>query len=105
MFGLGVGEVIVIVVLALIVLGPQKLPDVARQLARFMGEMRRVTDEMRANFEEVVQPPPPSVNLSKFLSDSIAREAAMGDAAAKDAPTTPPGGADKPAEKPPESQS
>jgi Tat protein translocase TatB subunit len=52
MFGLGVGEVFMVLLLALLVLGPQKLPEVAKQLARFAGELRRVADEVRRQFDE-----------------------------------------------------
>jgi sec-independent protein translocase protein TatB len=55
MFGLGALEIIVILVLALIVLGPQKLPVVARQLARYLGELRRVADDVRRNFDEATR--------------------------------------------------
>jgi Tat protein translocase TatB subunit len=67
MFGLGAWEVVVIMAVALIVLGPQKLPELAKQLARLMGELRRVADDVRSNFDEATRdihpPPPPSSNL------------------------------------------
>ncbi len=71
MFGLGAWEVVVILLLALIVLGPEKLPEVARKLAKFTGELRRVSDDVRRNFDEAsrdipafrapLQPPPSSL--------------------------------------------
>ena len=43
MFNVGGGEIIVIMLLALIVLGPQRLPDAARQIGKTMGELRRLS--------------------------------------------------------------
>jgi sec-independent protein translocase protein TatB len=55
-FNLGAGEVLVILLLALIVLGPQRLPDAARQVGRFTSEIRKLSSgfqqEMKAAFEE-----------------------------------------------------
>ena len=39
MFNIGGGEVLVIALIALIVLGPQRLPDAARQVGKAMGEL------------------------------------------------------------------
>ncbi|MCB0359887.1 MAG: twin-arginine translocase subunit TatB [Bdellovibrionales bacterium] len=47
MFGLGFTEIIIILVVALIVLGPQKLPEVARTLGRTLGEVKRAADDFR----------------------------------------------------------
>ncbi|MFN8627763.1 MAG: Sec-independent protein translocase protein TatB [Candidatus Binatia bacterium] len=43
MFGIGTPELLVIFVVALIVLGPERLPEVARMLGRAMAELRRAT--------------------------------------------------------------
>ena len=43
MFNIGGGEVLVILLLALIVLGPQRLPEAARQVGKVMGELRRMS--------------------------------------------------------------
>lgn len=47
MFGLGFGEIVLILVVALIVFGPDKMPEVARQMGRFLGEFRRTLDDMK----------------------------------------------------------
>lgn len=56
MFNVGGPEVLVILVLALIVLGPQRLPDAAKQIGRFMGELRRMSSgfqhELRAAMDD-----------------------------------------------------
>ena len=52
MFGIGVPELLVILVVALIVLGPKRLPDVAKTLGKGLAEFRRatsdLTDELRS---------------------------------------------------------
>jgi TatA/E family protein of Tat protein translocase len=44
MFGIGMPELLLILALALIVLGPKKLPELARALGKGMAEFRRATD-------------------------------------------------------------
>jgi Tat protein translocase TatB subunit len=55
-FNLGAPEVLVIAVLALLVLGPQRLPDAARQIGSFMGEIRKLSSgfqrELKTAFDE-----------------------------------------------------
>lgn len=51
MFGLGVGEILLILVVALLVFGPGKLPDLARSIGRTMNEFRRTSRDLRETFE------------------------------------------------------
>lgn len=48
MFGIGMPELLLILVLALIVIGPGKLPDLARSLGRGVREFRRATEELKS---------------------------------------------------------
>jgi Tat protein translocase TatB subunit len=50
MFGIGFPELLVILVVALIVLGPKRIPDVARSLGRGLAEFRRATGEITEEF-------------------------------------------------------
>ena len=56
---LGGGEVIAILVIALIVLGPEKLPDAIRKFGNIYGELRRMSQgfqsELRDAFDEPLQ--------------------------------------------------
>ena len=45
-------ELIAIAVVALIVFGPEKLPDVARTVGKTLGEVRKVASDMRSEFQE-----------------------------------------------------
>jgi TatA/E family protein of Tat protein translocase len=69
MFGIGMPELLLILGVALIVLGPKKLPELARALGKGMAEFRRATDELRDEFRQLERdvdespvPPPAPVN-------------------------------------------
>ncbi len=52
MFGLGFGEILIILVLALVLLGPQKLPEVAKQLGKGMRDFKKASDGLKEQFEK-----------------------------------------------------
>lgn len=59
MFNVGGGELLVIMLVALIILGPAKLPEVARQVGAMARELRRISsgfqDEMKAALDEPIE--------------------------------------------------
>ena len=67
MFGpLGLPEIIFILVVALLVFGPRRLPEIGRGIGRALGEFRRATNDLKrsidteATLEEVRRSPAPS---------------------------------------------
>lgn len=54
MFGIGLPEMIIILVVALLVVGPSKLPELARTLGKAFTEFRRMADDVKETFEEEV---------------------------------------------------
>jgi Tat protein translocase TatB subunit len=65
MFGIGMTELLVIFVIGLLVLGPKRLPELARSLGRTLAEFRRASTDLRQEFLDVrddarLEPPPPA---------------------------------------------
>ncbi len=50
MLNIGIGELIVLVALVLIVVGPERLPQMMRSMGRMYGKVRRQSDELRRAF-------------------------------------------------------
>ena len=56
MFGsIGMPELVIILVIALIIFGPRKLPELGRSLGRSLGEFRRASNELRSTLEEEIR--------------------------------------------------
>ncbi len=56
MFGIGLPEMILIMALALIVIGPDKLPDLARSLAKGLMELKKTAESLKTSFAEEGNP-------------------------------------------------
>ncbi len=55
MFGIGSTELLIILVVALIVIGPSKLPDIMRTLGKGMAEFRRMSNDVKSTLEAEVE--------------------------------------------------
>jgi Tat protein translocase TatB subunit len=92
MFGIGTPELLVILVVALIVLGPQRLPEIARALGKAMAELRRATsglteelhnarvmleEEARTSAQKPRAPKPPQPSAAAAPSTDAASDPAV----------------------------
>lgn len=87
--GMGPMELMVILVLALIVLGPAKLPEIAGQVGRVVRDFRRMTGDLSSEFNRTLSleleerkaaeagtaPPPPTVNPYETATAEVATPA------------------------------
>ena len=52
MFSMGPAELVIILVVALVVVGPEKLPELARMVGRAMRDLRKYADDVRGEFQK-----------------------------------------------------
>ncbi len=52
MFGIGMQELLIILVVALIVVGPKKLPELGKNLGKALGQFRKATEDLKENLSE-----------------------------------------------------
>jgi Tat protein translocase TatB subunit len=55
MFGIGMQELIIIAIIALIVVGPKKLPDLAKTLGKGFSEFRKATEGVTDDLKQTLQ--------------------------------------------------
>ena len=102
MFNVGGGEIFVILIAALIILGPDKLPNVARQVGKYLAEFRKISggfqDELRSAMdltavtEPVAYPPaePEPTTTEPTTTEPEPEPTAAGSTAVDPATTPPP---------------
>ena len=72
MFGLGMGELLVILAVALLVLGPKRLPDLASGLGKAIREFRKATSDLQSQLEVDESVSKPIAELKSALRDQPA---------------------------------
>lgn len=55
MFGIGFQEILLILLLALIIFGPKKLPELAKSLGKGIAEFKKAADEVKKGLEDAVE--------------------------------------------------
>ncbi len=83
MFGLGMPEILIILAIALIVIGPKKLPDLAKTLGRAMGEFKRSAQDFKRSIDVETTVKEfkngaelPKTDLNKILTDPPSNDGA-----------------------------
>ncbi len=66
MFGLGIPELIVIFVIALIVFGPKRLPDLGKSLGRGIAEFKKASEEVKESIESEMRSAGQSIDVTKI---------------------------------------
>lgn len=59
MFGLGVPELVIILIIALVIFGPRKLPEIGGAVGKAIREFRKASDEIKkdVSIEPPIEPP------------------------------------------------
>jgi len=70
MGSLGMQEIIVIFVLALIIFGPRKLPELGKSLGRGMAEFKKASNELKQTWEDEVRLDKERQDMAEILKDS-----------------------------------
>ncbi|BCS98288.1 hypothetical protein DSLASN_39200 [Desulfoluna limicola] len=72
MFGMGMPEILLIMAVALIVIGPKKLPELAKTLGKTFGEFRKATSDLKETFTVDLEPSPTKTTGDEVKKVSLA---------------------------------
>ena len=74
-FGIGMFELIMIAVIALLVMGPERLPGAMREIAKYMRQLRNISDEFQSQFSEELKLLD-EINPKRILNEALDPNAA-----------------------------
>jgi sec-independent protein translocase protein TatB len=74
MFGIGFTELAIILVIALIAIGPEKLPDIMKALGKAFGEFKKATEELQKSVDDVKADADVGVELEEVLEKPEKKE-------------------------------
>lgn len=84
MFGVGPSELIIILVLALIIFGPGKLPEVGKAVGRSIREFKAASNAVEDNLKQVTAPtPPPAPAQAQTTQEATVAQASTAGAASE----------------------
>ena len=93
MFGpIGMQELVIIFVIALIVFGPRKLPQLGKSLGRSLAEFKRASNDLRSTLED-------EIRVEETRQDTAEKSTSPSDTAEKPS-TSPPNTTEKPSKEP-----
>jgi sec-independent protein translocase protein TatA len=70
MGSLGMQEIIVIFILALIVFGPRKLPEIGKSLGKSLSEFKKASNDLKQAWEEEVQVEKEKESMAKLIQET-----------------------------------
>lgn len=79
MFGIGPSELVVLAIIGLVVLGPEKLPKYAADAARFLRDLRGIVDRARKDVREQLGPEFADISLRDLDPRNLSRTLLDGD--------------------------
>jgi Sec-independent protein secretion pathway components len=74
MFGIGLPEMIIIAIVALIFIGPDKLPGVLRSIGKGLVELKRATSDVRFTVQEEMQKIEDEIKIKKVRDPALIKK-------------------------------